>query len=109
MIKLADGRLSLTFPEIARPLRAHVGRQIGHISPSSCVPRNASLCSRFSVGEGLIRQFQVPVGRSLLAKALQPDYPFPMPAAVRREFTLQALDGALAAAARQVRESLTKK
>ena len=63
----------------------------------------------FSVGAGLIRQFPAPVGRSLLARALPPDYPFPMPAAVRREFTLQALDGALAAAARQVRESLTKK
>jgi hypothetical protein len=63
----------------------------------------------FSVGEGLIRQFQAPAGRSLLAKALQPDYPFPMPAAVRREFTLQALNGALETAARQVRESLTKK
>ena len=63
----------------------------------------------FFVGEGRIRQFQAPVGRLLLAKALQPDYPFPMPAAVRREFTLRALDGALAAAARQVRESLMKK
>ena len=32
-----------------------------------------------------------------------------MQARARREFTLQALNGALAAGARQVRESLTKK
>jgi tetrahydromethanopterin S-methyltransferase subunit G len=31
MIDLTDDRLSFTFPEIARQLRAHVGRQIGHI------------------------------------------------------------------------------
>ena len=33
MITLEDDRLSFTFPEIARPLRAHVERQIGHILP----------------------------------------------------------------------------
>ena len=29
MIKLADDRLSFTFPEIARPLRAHVEQPAG--------------------------------------------------------------------------------
>ena len=33
MITLAEDRLSFTFPEIARQLRAHVGRQIGRILP----------------------------------------------------------------------------
>ena len=37
------------------------------------------------------------------------DYLISMHAPVRREFTLQALNGALAAAARQVRESLAAK
>jgi len=31
MINLEDDRLTFTFPEIARQLRAHVERQIGHI------------------------------------------------------------------------------
>ena len=31
MITLEDDRLSFTFPEIARPLHAHVERQIGTI------------------------------------------------------------------------------
>jgi hypothetical protein len=31
MITLENDRLSFTFPEIARQLRAHVERQIGHI------------------------------------------------------------------------------
>ena len=34
----ADDRLSFTFPEIARPLRARVGRQIGHILPEFLRP-----------------------------------------------------------------------
>ena len=38
MILLADDRLSFTFPEIARPLRARVGRQIGHILPEFLRP-----------------------------------------------------------------------
>ena len=33
-----DDRLSFTFPEIARQLRAHVGRQIGHILPEFLRP-----------------------------------------------------------------------
>ena len=38
MIPLADDRLSFTFPEIARPLRAHVERQIGPILPEFLRP-----------------------------------------------------------------------
>jgi hypothetical protein len=38
MITLADDRLSFTFPEIARQLRAHVERQIGHILPEFLRP-----------------------------------------------------------------------
>ena len=38
MIKLEDDRLSFTFPEIARQLRAHVERQIGHILPEFLRP-----------------------------------------------------------------------
>ena len=38
MIQLADDRLSFTFPEIARQLRAHVERQIGHILPEFLRP-----------------------------------------------------------------------
>ena len=33
MIVLAADRLPFTFPEIPRPLRARVGRQIGHTLP----------------------------------------------------------------------------
>ena len=50
-----------------------------------------------------------PSQKSPLASGQPPDYPLRMPAAARREFTLQALDGALKSAARQVRESLTNK
>ena len=38
MIDLTDDRLSFTFPEIARQLRAHVERQIGHILPEFLRP-----------------------------------------------------------------------
>ena len=38
MIDLTEDRLSLTFPEIARPLRAQVERQIGHILPEFLRP-----------------------------------------------------------------------
>ena len=38
MITLEDDRLSFTFPEIARQLRAHVERQIGHILPEFLRP-----------------------------------------------------------------------
>ena len=38
MIPLEDDRLSFTFPEIARQLRAHVERQIGHILPEFLRP-----------------------------------------------------------------------
>ena len=38
MINLEDDRLSFTFPEIARQLRAHVGRQNGHILPEFLRP-----------------------------------------------------------------------
>lgn len=38
MITLEDDRLSFTFPEIARQLRAHVERQIRHILPEFLRP-----------------------------------------------------------------------
>ena len=38
MIALEDDRLSFTFPEIARQLRAHVERQIGNILPEFLRP-----------------------------------------------------------------------
>src|SRR5258705_9554313 len=38
MITLGDARLSFPFPEIARQLRAHVERQIGHILPEFLRP-----------------------------------------------------------------------
>ena len=38
MINLEDDRLSFTFPEIARQLRGHVERQIGHILPEFLRP-----------------------------------------------------------------------
>ena len=118
-------------PVLARPSPEHLaGTHQIMLKYPSMQPADASLVSlaelaptdagsrrrsRPAVARWILRRrrahpaFPAPVGRSLLAIAMQPDYPFPMPAAVRREFTLQALDGALAAAARQVRESLTKK
>ena len=38
MIKLEADRLTFTFPNIARQLRAHVGRQIGHVLPEFLRP-----------------------------------------------------------------------
>ena len=38
MINLEDDRLSFSFPEIARQLRAHIERQIGHILPEFLRP-----------------------------------------------------------------------
>ncbi len=46
MIQLADDRLSFTFPEIARQLRAHVGRQIPSC-PSSSLGTRLSAKLRF--------------------------------------------------------------
>ena len=48
MINLEDDRLSFTFPEIARQLRARVGRQIAHILPEFLRPeeRTALLAER---------------------------------------------------------------
>ena len=43
MIALEDDRLSFTFPEIARQLRAHVERQIGHILPEFLRPEETLL------------------------------------------------------------------
>ncbi len=42
MIQFADDRLAFTFPEIARPLRAHVERQIGHLLPEFLRPEEAT-------------------------------------------------------------------
>ena len=49
------------------------------------------------------------VRKSPLASGQPTDYLLPMPAAIRREFTLQALSGALETAARQVQKNLTNK
>ena len=46
MITLEDDRLSFTFPEIARQLRAHVERQIPSC-PSSCLVTRLSAKLRF--------------------------------------------------------------
>ena len=43
MIALEDDRLSFTFPEIARQLRAYVERQIGHILPEFPRPEETLL------------------------------------------------------------------
>ncbi len=72
MIKLEDDHLSFTFPEIARPLRAHVERPIGRILPEFLRPEErtallAELESRrgFRQLDGEAQEPKCPIGGCL--------------------------------------------
>ena len=108
MINLEHDRLSFTFPVESRSEFRQLDREAQDRHRLRVLTLTADEIEA-ALRTAALRAIQAPVRRSLLAGVLPPGYPFPMPAAVRREFTLQALDGALATAARQVRESLTKK